>query len=429
MKENRFFSSTVGGIRLHVLPTDRFKTFAISLYIGTPLAEETVTSTALIPFVLRRGSATYPETKQFRERLDDLYGAGFGFDIYKRGDSQLVQFRMDIINDKFVQNDASLLREGLRFLGEAVTKPALTDGVFQTKYVDAEKETLRKKLEAIINDKIRYAGERCMEEMCKNEPYRLNPLGKLEDIDSITAENLYARYRQWLADSPMDLYVIGQTTLEEVEAIAKEAFDLNDRKTTVPGYPASPIQAAAGNEPKVVVEELDVGQGKLNMGLRFGISYGDDRYAAALMYNGILGSFPHSKLFINVREKESLAYYASSRFDGHKGILTIQSGIEIENYEKAVAIIKKQLEDMKAGNYSELELTQTRAMIRNHLQEIGDSAFEMIAFHFNNVLSGKERTTEELLAQVDAVTPEDIKKAAALADLDTIYFLRDRKGE
>jgi predicted Zn-dependent peptidase len=125
------------------------------------------------------------------------------------------------------------------------------------------------------------------------------------------------------------------------------------------------------------VEKLDVGQGKLNMGLRAHVTYADDQYPAALMYNGVLGGFPHSKLFIHVREKESLAYYASSRLDGHKGILTLQSGIEIQNYEKAVAIILKQLEAMEQGDISEKELSQTRAMISNHLREIQDSAFEL----------------------------------------------------
>jgi predicted Zn-dependent peptidase len=426
LKETRFVRSTVGGIRLHVLPTDRFKTFAISLYIGTPLAEAAVTPTALVPFVMRRGSASHPETKQFREYLDDLYGAGFGFDVYKRGDYQMIQFRMDIINDKFVKNDASLLREGLRFLGEAVTQPALEDGRFKTKYVDSEKQTLRKRLEAIINDKIRYAAERSLEEMCRNEPYRLNSLGKLDDIAAITPESLFAHYRQWLESSPMDLYVVGQTTPEEVEAIVREAFVLPDSGGNSYGVLSRQPEVT---EVRTVVEKLDVSQGKLNMGLRSGITYGDEQYASALMYNGILGAFPHSKLFLNVREKASLAYYASSRFDGHKGILTIQSGIEVKNYEKAVDIIKQQLAEMEAGAYSELELNQTRAMIRNQLREIDDSAFEMIGFDFNSVLSGTERTTVELAEQIGSVTPEAIRDAARTVKLDTIYFLRDRKEE
>lgn len=61
MTNHVFQHGNVGGIRIHVLPTKTFKTYAISLYAGVPLAEETVTPTALIPFVLRRGTASYPK--------------------------------------------------------------------------------------------------------------------------------------------------------------------------------------------------------------------------------------------------------------------------------------------------------------------------------------------------------------------------------
>ena len=411
-------------IRLHVLPTKRFKTFAISLYAGIPLQEDTVTETALIPFVLRRGTAQTPETIAFREKLDDLYGAGFGFDVYKRGDSQIIQFRMDVINDQFVSSESSLLEASLKFVGEVLTDPCLDNDGFRQKYVDAEKVTLKKRLEAIVNDKIRYAAERCLEEMCEGDPYRLHPLGKLDDIGPITPLSLHNRYEQWLEEAVFDLYVVGDTSLEEVTALVSNSFRLK------PGEPSAYELALSHKkvqEVKTVVERMDVGQGKLNMGLRTGVSYEDDDYAAALMYNGILGGYPHSKLFINVREKESLAYYAASRLDGHKGLCTIQSGIEIANYDKAVAIIKEQLESMEKGELSELEMSQTKAMISNHLRELQDSAYEMIAYDFNGVLSGNKRSAAELLDQVQAVSAADIVRIAKGVQLDTIYFLRDRK--
>lgn len=413
-------------IRIHVLPTKRFKTFAISLYVGTPLKEDTVTSTALIPFVLRRGTSSYPETIQFREQLEELYGAGFGFDVYKRGDHQIIQFRMDTINDYFVHSSDKLLDRSFAFLGEVVTSPAKENGHFRSSYVQQERDTVRKRLESIVNDKIRYAGERCIEEMCKGEPYRLHPLGERKDLPGIEPEGLYKSYEQWLQNAGMDLYVVGDTTLEEVEKLVEKYFHLNrntsfEYKTEVSSRPHREVQN--------VVEKLNVNQGKLNMGLRTSITYGDDQYASALMYNGILGGYPHSKLFVNVREKHSLAYYASSRYDGHKGIATIQSGIEIPNYEQAVEIIKNQLSDLKEGKISDLEMNQTKAMIRNLLKEIGDSAFEMISYDFNRQLSGKERTTMELLTQIESLAIEDVQKAAETFQLDTIYFLRDQKGE
>ncbi len=415
-----------GRLRLHVLPTKRFKTFALSLFAGVPLSEAGVTPIALTPFVLRRGTKSYPETQSFRERLDDLYGAGFGFDLYKRGDHQIVQFRLDIINDRFVSVTDSLLGEALKFLGEAVTSPATDDGKFRSKYVEAEKKTVSNRIDAIINDKIRYAAERCVEEMCKDEPFRLPALGRKDELAPLNADTLYQAYREWLHEASFDLYVSGDTTLEEVQALVAKSFALPE------GQPASytgPRLKAARSEVQTITERLDVGQGKLNMGLRVGTTYGSDQYAALLVYNGLLGAFPHSKLFVNVREKASLAYYASSRLDGHKGILTLQSGIEVANYDRAVTIIREQIEAMKAGDFALDDLRRTQAMIVNQLRELQDSAFERISFDFSNVLSGVERTGDSFIAEIQAVTPEMVKAVAQGVELDTIYFLRDRKEE
>lgn len=425
LKDTQFQRGTVRNVRVHVLPTEQFKTFALSFYIGSPLGEDTVTPNALIPFVLRRGSKAYPETKQFRERLDDMYGAGFGFDIYKRGDNQMIQFRMDVIQDDFVSSSQSLLEQAMEFMGGAITEPALEGNTLVRKYIESEKTTLEKRLQAIVNDKIKYAAERCIEEMCSGEPYRLHPLGKLDVLGSIEADGLTARFREMLQSAPIDVYVVGNTNLEQVLPLVERYFAV--QRSTAASY-SFKTEHRKAEKVKEVVERLDVSQGKLNMGLRVPTSYADESYPAALLYNGLLGGYPHSKLFTNVREKASLAYYASSRLDGHKGILTIQSGIEIGNYEKAVSIIKEQLNAMEEGNISEIELQQTKAMISGHLRELQDSAFELIAFDFNNRLSGAERTVPKLIELVEQTTPEQIRQMAQQVQLDTIYFLRDRKG-
>ncbi|GIQ68579.1 peptidase M16 [Xylanibacillus composti] len=424
MQELTFIRDRVGPIRLHVLPTDRFKTFAVSMFMGRKLEEDTVTPTALAPFVLRRGNAAYPETKRFREALDHLYGAGFGFDIYKRGDAQIVQFRMDVINDKFVQDDRSLLAETLSFLGETITNPHTEQGGFSSKYVEEEKETLRKRLDAVVNDKIRYAAERCIEEMCEGEPYRLHPLGNRDQLKGLDAENLYTAYQAWIREAALDLYVVGDVSMDAVKELVAKHFRLSGGEPAA--YPEVSVRAGRGTV-KTVTDRLDVKQGKLNLGLRLPITYAHADYPAALMYNGILGGYPHSKMFVNVREKASLAYYASSRFDGHKGILTIQSGIEFEKYEQALAIMKEQLEAMKRGDISDVEYAQTQAMIANHVREIQDSAHEMIGFDFNAVLSGKTRTPKQLLEAVKSVSRDQIRAVAEQVELDTVYFLRDRK--
>lgn len=361
-------------------------------------------------------------------KLDELYGAGFGFDISKRGDYQIAQFRMDIINDRFVNEGKSFLKEALQYVGETLTDPYVEGHGFKPVYVAQEKETLKRRIESLINDKIRYAAERCIEEMCKGDPYRLSPLGKLEHISNQSEETLYQYYQEWLNRSIIDVYVVGDTTLKETSQYIKEYFKIPERSQIEQDYRQTAYRSDT-REVKRVTDRLDVTQGKLNMGFRAYATYSDEAYPAALMYNGILGGYPHSKLFVNVREKASLAYYAASRLDGHKGILTIQSGIEIKNKEKAAEIILKQIDAMKEGSITDLEIDQTRAMMTNQLREIQDSAFEMIGFDFNRVLSGTlNASVGEMIEAISRVDKNQIQQYAEKVELDTIYFLRNREG-
>ncbi|MCM3631973.1 MULTISPECIES: EF-P 5-aminopentanol modification-associated protein YfmF [Paenibacillus] len=415
----------VKNITIHVLPTNRFKTYAITLFAGTPLEEQTVTSTALIPYVLRRGTARFPETIQLREQLDNMYGAGFGFNIVKRGNTQFIQLRMDVINDRFVNSEHSLLNGALQYLGDVLTNPLIEQGGFREAYVDAEKGTLKKQLDSIINDKIHYAAERCIQEMCEHEPYRLNASGKLEDLPHIDANSLFQRYSDWLSEAQFDLYVVGDTTLEEVTKLVEQNFQMPASAKPIQYKPAEASHSVSSV--KTVVDRMEVSQGKLNLGLRMNVGYADPDYVCALVYNGILGTYPHSKLFVNVREKESLAYYCSSRYDAHKGIVTIQSGIEFENYEKALGIIEKQLDDMKAGHISDVELEQTKAMLTNAMREILDNANDIAGFDFNKQYANVDRSVESVIEQISKVSKDDVQRIANQVALDTIYFLRDRQ--
>lgn len=354
-----------------------------------------------------------------------MYGAGFGFNIVKRGNTQFIQLRMDVINDRFVNSEHSLLNGALQYLGDVLTNPLIEQGGFREAYVDAEKGTLKKQLDSIINDKIHYAAERCIQEMCEHEPYRLNASGKLEDLPHIDANSLFQRYSDWLSEAQFDLYVVGDTTLEEVTKLVEQNFQMPASAKPIQYKPAEASHSVSSV--KTVVDRMEVSQGKLNLGLRMNVGYADPDYVCALVYNGILGTYPHSKLFVNVREKESLAYYCSSRYDAHKGIVTIQSGIEFENYEKALGIIEKQLDDMKAGHISDVELEQTKAMLTNAMREILDNANDIAGFDFNKQYANVDRSVESVIEQISKVSKDDVQRIANQVALDTIYFLRDRQ--
>ncbi|MFC0296771.1 EF-P 5-aminopentanol modification-associated protein YfmF [Geobacillus jurassicus] len=412
--------TAVGPVRVHTISTDKYKTNTIVWKMKARLAKETVTLRALLPYVLQSGTADYPSVKALRTYLDELYGATLNVDLTKKGEHHIMTIRIDVANERFLPEQTPLLEKALQLLADLLFRPALDGGRFVSDIVEQEKRALSQRIQAVYDDKMRYANMRLVQEMCKGEPYALSPNGELEDVDAITPEGLYRYYERALAEDELDLYVIGDVAEEAVLAAVKQRFSLPDR-TQPARSPSASVQAR--KEVNEVIERQDVKQGKLNIGYRTNVTYEDDDYYALQLFNGIFGGFSHSKLFINVREKASLAYYAASRLESHKGLLLVMSGIEPANYEKARRIIDEQMQAMKNGDFTDEEMSQTKAVIRNQLLETLDTPRGLVEVLYHNVVSTRKRPLNEWLVGTDQVTREDVVRVAGKMELDTVYFL------
>ncbi|PLT31610.1 EF-P 5-aminopentanol modification-associated protein YfmF [Peribacillus deserti] len=413
------------GYKLHIVNTGKYKTNTFVWKMKAPLQKETVTKRSLFPYVLQSNTKNYPSTTVLRSYLDDLYGASLFVDLSKKGEYHIITFTLEIANEKFLTDPAPLLEKGMGLLAEVLFDPNASEDSFDASTVNNEKRTLKQRIQSSRDDKMRYSANRLVEEMCKNEPYALDPNGELEEIDAITPESLYQYYQQALLEDELDFYVIGDVQEGEVETAADKLFKLQDRTPQI----SSETAKKEINEVNEVIERQDIKQGKLNIGYRTNIVYGDSKYYALQMFNGIFGGFSHSKLFINVREKASLAYYASARIESHKGLLMVMSGIENKNYDQAVTIIKEQMEAMKKGDFTEDEISQTKAVIRNQMLETIDIARGLVEILYHGVVSGVPVQMDEWLEKTDAITHSEIVEAAQEIELDTIYFLTGMEGQ
>jgi predicted Zn-dependent peptidase len=407
------------GFALHLIKTDKYKTNTIMWKMKAPLTKEAVTLRALLPHVLQSSSQKYPTTTALRTYLDELYGMTLYVDLAKKGEYQIMSFVVEVANEKFLSDQTPLLQKAMEFLAEILLNPKIQGNSFDSDTVEKEKKTLKQRIQSVFDDKMRYSNLRLVEEMFKEEPYSLHVNGQNEDVDSINAESLYQYYQKAFQEDEMDLYVIGDVDTSEVEKIANNLFKFEQRNPQqVEEYETKNIQSV--NEVK---EEQDVKQGKLNIGYRTNVLYGDEDYFALQIFNGIFGGFSHSKLFINVREKASLAYYAASRMESHKGIMMVMSGIDFKNYDQAVRIINEQMEAMKKGDFTEDELSQTKAVIENQLLETVDTARGMVEVLYHNVVAHIEISLDKWIEEMRNVNKDDIVKVASKIELDTIYFL------
>ncbi|MEK3989635.1 MULTISPECIES: EF-P 5-aminopentanol modification-associated protein YfmF [Robertmurraya] len=408
----------LSGFKLHMVKTDKFKTNTIIFKMKAPLQKETVTKRALLPNVLQSNSKKFPTTGKLRGYLDELYGATFYIDLGKKGEYHTISFAMEVANERFLSDPTPLLKTAIDFLVEVLTNPNADGGEFHKETLEKEKRSLKQRIQSIYDDKMKYSNNRLIEEMCKEEPYSLHVHGKESEVDSINGKDLYDYYQKALAEDELSLYIIGDIEEQEVEQMVNERFTFSSRTPH-----ALEKKQPAQVEENVIKEEQDVKQGKLNIGYRTNVTYGDPDYFALQVFNGVYGGFSHSKLFINVREKASLAYYAASRVESHKGLLMVMSGIDNSNFEKAVSIIKEQMQAMKNGDFSDEDLIQTKAVIKNQLLETLDTARGIVEILYHNVVAGQQIQLDEWLQRIDAVTKEEVVQVANKIQLDTIYFL------
>lgn len=416
------------GAQLHHAPVQRFKTLLIQAFIRFDLEPVDSTRLAMLRALLRRGTQRLPSQREITRFLERLYGASFGVDLAKVGESHVLTLHLETISDCYVSDSDSADRrdspfhQGLSFLRDVLAAPALdAEGGFARDVVEQERSNLRRLIEGLVDDRETYAAEQCNRIMCRDEPYALYEYGDTADLPGLGGRDLADYLATAMQHNPIDIYVVGDLDRSRVEDEVREIFELGERREirklrgTTPHPPR--------REPREVVERVDVQQAKLNIGYRSEIRYGDDGFWDLQFMNGVLGGFTHSKLFRNVREKARLCYYASSHLERTKGLVFISSGIEPDTYEQAREVIEEQLEAVRRGDISDEEIENTRRMLHSGYRSLQDGAGRMVGLEYVKFLNGRHETVDQILENIDAVNRDGIVKAANAIYRDTVFLL------
>ncbi len=415
------------GIKLHSLQTNKFKTNLISVFLTTKLNREAVTANALIAAVLRRGTNNIKTQEEISKKLEEMYGAEFDCGVEKIGDNQVIKFYLEALNDNYLPQKEELLKNSIDMLLEIVFNPLIENNRFSEDYLQTEKENLKQLIESKIDNKDLYAFERTTEEMYKGKPYSLYKYGYTEDLEKINAEDLYRKYKELISNAKIDIFVSGgfnENTLKEIVENNENISKLNEREPQYVVNKEEKEQKEENIDIKIIEDKMNVTQGKLVIGMQINNMKPNERFVAAL-YNTILGDSANSKLFQNVREKAHLAYSARSNYIRPKNDIFIRCGIEIENYEKALGIIKEQLEDIKNGKYTTEDIENAKKYIISAIIGLEDEQDTGITYFLGQEISGTESDLEGYKNNIQNVSKEQIQDIAQRIQINTIYFLRN----
>lgn len=415
------------GIKAHVINTDLYKTNMICVIITMPLDRENVTKNALIPFMLRRGTQKYPDQYILNRELEKMYGASFDCGIDKTGDNQILKFYIDTVNNDYTLDKENILEKSIDMLLEIVFNPILENGNLKEEFLKVEKDNLKRVIESKIDDKDTYSLEACVSSMYGEKGYGLYKYGYVEDIENININDLSNHYFEMIQNAKIDIFLSGNFEAKDVKDILEKNENIKKLKPRIGNYILN--NEFTESKQKVenyseIIENMNITQGKLVLGLDI-LSTMENLRATALVYNAILGDGASSMLFQNVREKAGLAYSTRSKFIKQKLNIFIRCGIQIEDYEKALNLIKEQLENIKSGNFSDEDILNAKSYLVSGIKAIKEEQDSEIVFYIGQEISKRNITIEEYIEQVENVSKEEIMSFAKDVQINTVYFLRN----
>ncbi len=406
------------GVGFSYIADMRFKKGRIGATLITPLSRKTAAANALLSFVLTRSCRNYPDFTALNRKLNDLFGAALYPSVYRRGDFQMIGLSAAGLDDRYAPQGKNVSGELAELLCEIMFDPKLVNGRFDPADVEQEKRQLIETIDAEYNDKRTYAINRCTENMCREELFSIGRFGSREDVEALTTDSVYEAWKVLLDQSEVELMMLGSASPDTAMERFRKQFESKPRKCV-----GQTKFVAKVDEVKRIVETDEIAQSKLVMGYRCAHPQNmQERIASGLM-SAVLGATPTSKLFLNVREKQSLCYYCSSMVDNDKGIMIVDSGVETKNIEKTENAVTEQINLLKNGVISEEELENAKLAIKNAYIASMDSLAAMQSYYLSMVLSGENYSPREAAALVDGVTKDQVVAFAKQIQLDTVFSL------
>ena len=421
------FHQISSGLTLRSYPTEKFKAAMLSVSAVLPITRESVCKTSLLLAVLRRGTEKYPNLAAINARLDYLFGAELSIRNFYRGDSQIIGFSADFLDTVYVPREEMLLEGVLDVISQILFHPLLDeDGMLLEKYVESEKELQCESIRSLKNSPRSYASEKCRELLYCDEPCGAPVFGSEEQVMAITREELTEHWKKLISGLRLDAFFVGRDEDYLISALTKCLLPELEAHCKTPQSEGGLHRVLVEPKKETLYAEdtLPVSQGQLLLAYRTGATLTDEGFYACTLLNEILGASPISKLFMNVREKQSLCYHCSSTYNAYKGAILISCGLESANREVAEKEILAQIEALRNGEISEEELTAAKKSLENVYRQLLDSPAAMESYFYGRALLSVDASLENCRERICGVTREEIASLAQRLVLDTVYFLR-----
>lgn len=412
------------GYNLHLINTDKFKSVMVRIYLRRPIKKDEITKRNILCNMFSQSTKKYPSKRDLTIKSQNLYAADVFVSNSRLGNYILTKVDLTVLNDKYTEEGN--FEEAIKFLKEIIFNPDVNEENFNKEKLDIVKTSCKNSLTALKESASDYSLVRLLEEFSAKEPCSYRMMGYLDDLDNIDTNNLYEYYKDVIENDIVDIYVIGNINEERTIENIKDNFNFNKiRNSTVNTIVDNDLTR---KEIKNCQEQIDNSQSKLSIAARINDLSDYERKYPLTLFNIIFGGGPDSKLFKNVREKNSLCYTIFSVINKLDSIMIIRSGIDKINFDKAIKLIKEDLEEMKKGNFNDNDIKIAKEYFNTALDEIEEREDQIIDNYYLIDLINND-PIDVRRQKINKVTKDEIIQVANKVNIDTIFCLEGVKND
>lgn len=407
---------------LHIIKTKKFKTVTVQANFKNKLDKEEITYRNLLINVLCSSTKKYPTKREMEIETENLYELNYQATNYISGKYNVMSFDITFLNDKYTED--GMFDKSIDFLCEILFNPNVEDTRnytrFNTKSFELAYNLLEDNIKAVKESTISYSKMRMLEVMSPNTMTSLRGCGYLDDLYSINAKKLYNYYKKMIKSDIIDIFVIGDVNESHVKKIISDKFKVRTIKKKSESHFIN--DKSRHLIPKTYKEKQHVNQSQLVMGFKIDKMSDFEKRYVMNVYSYILGGGPDSKLFQNVREKNSLCYSISSITQPLNSIMMVTAGIKASDFKKTVNLIKKEIKKMQKGSFSDEDIIKAKVTYMNSIKELEDNPQNLLGM-YAGIEYLKSDDIDTRIKKINRVTKKSVMKLANKIHLDTIYLL------
>lgn len=419
-----YIKKDLGSFNLHMINTEKFKTITIKILFHTPIIKEEITKRNVLADVLLQSSNKYNSKRDLIIAAEELYAADISTNNQRLGNYILTSFNLQTLMDKYTEEGN--VEKSFRFLSEILFNPDIENKQFKKDKLDIAKNNSLMALDSIKENATNYSLIRMAETFDKDSPISYRMTGYPEDLDMITEKTLYEAYQKMINNDYVDIFVVGNFDKKEMLALVKKCFKFKRVKKRKASYYLK--EHKARKKRLFAKEEIDNTQSKLAIACPINKLTEYERNYPLILANLILGGGVDSKLFKDVREKNSLCYTVRSFSNKLDSLLVITAGIDKNNYSKTVEVITRILNDLKKGKFTDNDIEIAKEFYYTSIEELEEDEYRIIVEFMMEEILGLDPIVERL-KKISKVNKKEIVKVFKKITMDTVFLLEGVKNE